>query len=164
MRFAYADPPYPGQAKRHYGPDAREVNHPLLIAHLETFDAWALSTSSPALPSVLTMCPPKVRIAAWVKPFASFKPNVHPAYAWEPIIFRGAVARSRSHPHVTDWVASNITMGRDTHGAKPDKVWYWLFSMMGLGREDEFIDVFPGSGAGRIAWEHWCGVRQLELA
>jgi hypothetical protein len=41
MKFAYADPPYPRQARKHYGAEALadgrralEVNHRLLIAHL----------------------------------------------------------------------------------------------------------------------------------
>jgi len=47
VRFAYADPPYPGQSKKHYGdhPDyAGEVDHPALIAQLvaEYPDGWAL--------------------------------------------------------------------------------------------------------------------------
>lgn len=97
-RFAYADPPYPGQARKHYGPDAREVDHVLLLAYLETFDGWALSTSSPALRDVLALCPPGVRIGAWVKPFASFKRGVDPAYAWEPVIYRTARTWSRDQP------------------------------------------------------------------
>lgn len=38
MKFAYADPPYPGQARKHYGshPDfGGEVDHSDLIAQLE---------------------------------------------------------------------------------------------------------------------------------
>jgi len=80
MRLAYADPPYIGQARKHYGPDAREVNHELLVNHLREFDGWALSASSPSLAKILPLCP-EARVAAWVKPFASFKPNVNPAYA-----------------------------------------------------------------------------------
>lgn len=75
MRVAYADPPYPGQAYKHYrfdpsGIRAAEVYHPELIDRLcdEYPDGWALSTSSVALQYVLEMCPSDVRIAAWVKP------------------------------------------------------------------------------------------------
>jgi hypothetical protein len=52
MRFAYADPPYPGQSKKHYGDHedyAGEVNHSDLVRHLREFDGWVLHTSSPAL-------------------------------------------------------------------------------------------------------------------
>ena len=63
MRFAYADPPYPGKAKKHYGSDAREVHHGLLVAHLNgDFDAWALSTNGTTLRYVLQFCPDDVRI------------------------------------------------------------------------------------------------------
>lgn len=91
--MAYADPPYPGQARKHYRNDpshipAAEVDHAALIAQLcdEYPDGWALSTSSAALRDVLLLCPADVRVAAWVKPFAVFKPGVNPAYAWEPVI------------------------------------------------------------------------------
>lgn len=47
MKFAYADPPYIGQAKRLY--DCEEIDHKELIERLNTFDAWALSCSSPSL-------------------------------------------------------------------------------------------------------------------
>ena len=49
MRFAYADPPYIGQARKHYAHDPRcaEVDHPALIRHLDSeFDGWALSMSA----------------------------------------------------------------------------------------------------------------------
>lgn len=86
MRIAYADPPYIGQAKKRYSKEdsyAGEVDHAELAVRLQSFDGWALSASSPSLHLVLPLCPPDARIAAWVKPFAIFKPNVNPAYAWE---------------------------------------------------------------------------------
>jgi hypothetical protein len=94
MRFAYADPPYIGQAKKHYGKRkdyAGEVDHAALVARLvaEYSDGWALSLSSPTLRIILPMCPDNVRVMAWVKPFAVFKPGVNPAYAWEPVIVGG---------------------------------------------------------------------------
>lgn len=81
MRFAYADPPYIGQAKKHYGKESTyggEVNHSALISRLsEEFpDGWALSASSPSLKTILPMCPDDVRVMSWVKPFASFKPSL----------------------------------------------------------------------------------------
>lgn len=69
MRFAYADPPYPGQSHKYRGhPDyAGEVNHKELIDRLSLDypDGWALSTSGSALQSVLDLCPRDVRIAVW---------------------------------------------------------------------------------------------------
>jgi hypothetical protein len=56
MRFAYADPPYPGQAWRVYGRHedyAGEVDHAELIARLERDypDGWALSTPAASSPT-----------------------------------------------------------------------------------------------------------------
>jgi hypothetical protein len=157
VKFAYADPPYLGQAKKHYGPEAREVNHELLIAHLNEFDAWALSLSSPSLRTILPMCPADVRVMAWVKPFAAFKVGVNPAYAWEPIIVRGGRKRDRNEPTVRDWVSTPITLRRGVSGAKPETFCMWLFDVVGLHPIDQFYDVFPGSGAVSDAWEKWRG-------
>lgn len=157
MRFAYADPPYIGQAKAHYSGQqiCAEVNHELLISHLNEFDGWALSASSPSLKVVLPMCPDDVRVMAWVKPFASFKPGVGVAYAWEPVIVRGGRKRGRDQDTVRDWISANITLQRGLSGAKPDAFCYWLFEVMNMERGDEFIDMFPGSGAVSSAWERW---------
>lgn len=158
MRAAYADPPYPGQARKHYSsePLCAEVNHRLLIGSLcADFDCWALSTSSTALQDVLALCPAGVRIGAWVKPFASFKPGVNPAYAWEPVILWQGRKLGRADPTVRDWCAVNITMRRGLAGAKPDKFCAWLFDFMGLQVGDELTDIFPGSGAVGESWRLW---------
>jgi len=156
MRIAYADPPYIGQARKHYGPDAKEVNHAALIAHLNEFDAWALSCSSPSLREILPLCPSDVRIGAWVKPFASFKPNVNPAYAWEPVVFWGGRKRERAELTVRDFVSEPITLQRGVHGAKPMAFCLWVFALLGATPEDTFTDVFPGSGAVQGAWDYFC--------
>lgn len=155
MRVAYADPPYIGQAKRHYAkdPQCAEVDHAELIGKLNGYDAWALSLSSPTLRIILPMCPSDVRVMAWVKPFASFKPNVNPAYAWEPVIVRGGRKRDRSEPTVRDWVSCNITLRKGLSGAKPEPFCFWLFDALGMQTGDEFDDLFPGTGGVRRAWE-----------
>ena len=159
MRFAYADPPYIGQAKKHYGndPNCAEVDHGALLTSLSEYDAWALSCSSTTLKQILGMpeCPDDVRICAWVKPFCAFKKNVNPAYAWEPILVWGGRNLGSEVPTVTDWVSANITLKRGLSGVKPDKFCFWLFGFVGLTSEDEFIDLFPGSGAVGRAWEVW---------
>ena len=146
MKFAYADPPYPGCA--HLYPENKEVNHKLLIEMLcdEFPDGWALSTSSPALQEVLALCPEDVRVMAWVKPFCSFKPNVNPAYAWEPVIVRGGRKRTREENTVRDWVSSNITLKKGLVGAKPALFCQWLFEVLNIQENDEFVDLFPGTG------------------
>jgi hypothetical protein len=66
LRAAYAEPPYVGQAQRRYG--CGEADYEELIERLETYDAWALSLSSPSLQRVLLLCPDGAGGGAWVKP------------------------------------------------------------------------------------------------
>lgn len=157
MRFAYADPPYPGCSHLYSaddGPYHAEVNHGLLIQWLcDDFDGWALSTASTTLGYVLTLCPPDVRIAAWTKPFAVFRPNVNPGYTWEPVLFYGSRKRDRYEPTVRDHLAQPITLRRGLVGAKPEAFCRWVLDLLGYRRGvDELVDVFPGTGVmGRIA-------------
>lgn len=168
MRFAFADPPYPGQAKRHYEghPDyAGEVDYLELLRHLELEypDGWALCLGSVDVQDVSALCAAvglnqkrgDYRIGAWVKPFASFKPGVNPAYTWEPVVFRGGRRLSRDVPTVKDHVAASITLRRGCAGAKPDAFSVWVFQMLGLELEDELHDLFPGSGAVSDAWRRY---------
>jgi hypothetical protein len=164
MRMAYADPPYYGlasyYAKLH--PEAmiwdRLETHADLITRLcdEFPDGWALSLHTPSLRHILPLCPDDVRVLSWVKPFASFKPGVNPAYAWEPVIVRGGRKRTREQPTVRDWTAVNITLQRGFVGAKPEGFCWWLFEVLNLQPHDEFHDLFPGSGAVMRAWERYC--------
>jgi hypothetical protein len=158
LRIAYADPPYPGQSRKHYGdhPDYDgEVCHADLVSRLvEEFDGWILHTSSPALRDVLAVCPPGVRVAAWVKPFAAFKKGVPVAYAWEPVIFSPArkaevsAEKKRSLGFVSrDWLDEPITMKRGLAGAKPERVVWWALHIVGAVPGDEIVDMFPGTGA-----------------
>ena len=161
---AYADPPYIGQAKKHYSadPNCAEVDHEALINVLEFCypDGWALSCRSPSLQQILAYCPPNVRVMAWVKPFCSFKPGVNPAYAWEPIIVGGAGRkRSRKEPTVRDWVSANITLKKGLAGAKPPQFCEWLFDALGLQPDDTFVDIYPGTGAVTAAWKAWKELR-----
>jgi hypothetical protein len=159
VRLAYADPPYPGQALRHYGdhPDyAGEVDHAQLLDRLADYDGWVLHTSTPALRDVLPLCPPEARVMAWVKPFAAFKRNVSVAYAWEPVIVKAArkpVVNGRVVSR--DYIACPITMRRGLAGAKPEAVCRWCFEVVGAEPDDDLDDLFPGSGAVTRAWENW---------
>lgn len=168
MKFAYADPPYLGQGSKHYAAQhANAAEYDTLEEHRRLVDrlssefpaAWALSLSTPSLYDLLPLCPRGVRIGAWVKPFASFKPNVNPGYCWEPVIFwggRSAKERGgRDVPTVRDYHSANITLKRGTAGAKPDTVAFWLFDFLGVGGGDEFTDLFPGSGAVSRAWREY---------
>jgi hypothetical protein len=134
----------------------KEVNHPLLIDWLNReFDGWALSLPVPSLRDILPMCPPEVRVCAWVKPFCSFKPNNPFAYAWEPVLVKSCRNSGRFTTTVRDWVSCNITLQRGFYGAKPEGFCHWMFDAMGMTPDDEFLDVFPGSGAVTNAFAVW---------
>lgn len=153
MKVAYADPPYIGCANKY--PEKQEVNHKELIDRLSFYDGWALSCSSPSLQYLLSICPGDVRIAAWVKPFCSFKPNVNPAYSWEPVIFRGARKRDRAEPTIKDHVIASITLKKGLVGAKPPEFCFWLFDLLGLQMGDYFHDLYPGTGIVTECWEFY---------
>lgn len=164
MRFAYADPPYLGLAEKFYGhlhPNAADYDrletHAALIERLSAeHEAWAVSLHTPSLRQILSVCPADVRIGAWVKPFASFKKGVNPGFCWEPVIFRGGRRRTDgTEETVRDYVSCSITLKRGFQGAKPDAVCFWIFAFLGAQADDEFTDVFPGSGAVSRAWAKW---------
>ena len=156
MKVAYADPPYIGQAKKHYG--SEEVDHEELINMLcSKYDAWALSCSSQSLKYILPLCPDKIRVGAWVKPFAAFKKNVNPAYTWEPVVFYGGrnMGTGKEIATIRDWIAVPITLKKGLTGAKPEVFCLWLFGMLGLQPEDELDDLFSGTGIVSQCWEQW---------
>lgn len=164
MRFAYADPPYLGCCKlyQHFHPNGRcwdELGtHSLLVTQMnrEFPDGWAMSASSPSLAQVLPLCPSDVRIGAWVKPFAVFKPNVNPAYTWEPVIYRGGRKRDRSQPTAKDHLIESITLQKGLTGAKPRKFAFWIFDLLGAEPTDELVDLYPGTGIIGECWEEFC--------
>lgn len=163
MRMGYADPPYLGCGKLYaaHHPDALDWDDPeehrRLIERLsdEFPDGWALSLHEPSLRIILPMCPENCRTSPWVKPFASFKPNVNPAYAWEPVIWRSSRPRTREQDTVRDWISANITLKKGLTGAKPLEFCWQLFAILNLHRDDELIDLFPGTGAVMAAWREW---------
>lgn len=159
MRFAYADPPYLGCAARLYDDptfDAISAHKGMIDQMCADYpDGWAMSLSSPSLQAILPMCPPDVRVAAWVKPFAVFKPNVNPAYAWEPVIWRGGrTKRGRKVDTVRDWHSECITMRRGVPGAKPPGFVAWIVGLLGadVRQGDTITDLFHGSGAMLGVW------------
>lgn len=160
MRFAYADPPYVGQAKRLYGKHkdfAGEVDHQELIRRLAGYDGWALSLSVKSLPEVLAMCPEGVVTLAWFKPIAPPLGD-HRRYNWEPVILKPVrrygpgyvpLACVASPPQFT------FREKPENHviGEKPEAFAHWVFASAGLTRDDQMDDLFPGSGAVGRAWQ-----------
>lgn len=168
MKFAYADPPYLGVAEKFYGHlhseaadyDNPETHRKLIERMTDEFDGWALSLHLPSLRTILPMCPEDARLAAWVKPFASFKKHVTRAWTWEPIILWGGRPIPITQHTVRDWIeapaiAESITLRRGFTGAKPAAVSHWIFSWLNMEAGDEFVDLFPGSGAVTAAYQDW---------
>jgi hypothetical protein len=177
LLMAYADPPYIGQSKKHYGDHADyagEVDHGELIERLEQdySDGWAVSLSSPSTQIMLDHCRDHgldlmagdLRLCAWTKPFAAFKRNVRVAYSWEPVLVKPAERLDGAIP-TRDFIACPITMKRGLSGAKPEAVCHWLFAVMGLRPGlDQLDDLYHGSGAVARAWETWNASMNLEAA
>lgn len=152
-RLAYADPPYPGLAKKYYGDQptyAGEVDHAELIARLGTYDGWALSTSQEALRMVLGLCPPDVRIAAWVKPIGVPRATRGPHSTWEPIIYKPA---RWLRPGKRDFIRAHPARGGgDLPGRKPLSVCNFVFDLIGAAAGDSLADLYPGTEVVTKAW------------
>jgi len=174
MRFAYADPPYLDCCRLydHFHGDSglcwdRISTHKLLIRRLcnEYPDGWAMSLSSTSLQRILPLCPEDVRVSAWCKSFSAFKKGVRPAYAWEPIIWRGGRNPNHGHKHAPPekggkqntpkdflWedaeagILAPITLKKGLTGAKPASVCEWILDLLNFQPEDEMIDLYPGTG------------------
>jgi hypothetical protein len=173
MRLAYADPPYPGQAARHYGKngdpyagDVAEVDHGELIARLGEYDGWALSTSMPALRDVLPLAPAAAVVAVWhvtnAGPPGARRFQHH--YSWEPVI----VVPARPRPDVKNVLATpklnGFLGGQQLVGQKPPLFSEWVFALMGAEPDDTLDDVFPGSGAVGEAWRVFTTQLRIPLA
>lgn len=155
LRLAYADPPYPGKAHLYRShPDyAGEVDHATLIQQLSTYDGWALSTSATALPTVLALCPPGTRVAAWHRGERGM--SRWPLNAWEPVIYHGGRPHDptvRRVDSLVHGVSPMTTLPSRVIGAKPAAFCRWVFDLLGAIPGDTFEDLFPGSGAVSRAW------------
>ncbi len=162
MKIVYADPPYIGCANRY--PEKQEVDYADLIKQLVTYDGWALSCSSPSLKvliPIVNAITEDYRIGVWIKSFASYKPNVNPAYAWEGVLFKPARGYEREALTIRDWLKHPITLRKGLVGAKPYNFCVWIFQILGATPDDEFVDLFPGTYAVTKAWESWGKSRQF---
>lgn len=146
MRFAYADPPYPGLAN--YYPERCEVDHVSLLQRLDASypDGWALSTSAVALAGVLRLCPQGVRVCAWFK-------NPRKGSGWEPLIVRGG-------RHLSSEASCDALVYGGRYqafpgaliGMKPPQFAVWMFQQLGARSGDVLDDLYRGSGAVALAW------------
>jgi hypothetical protein len=171
LRLAYADPPYPGKAwlYRGHADYAGEVDHAALIRDLAGYDGWALSTSAEALPAVLALCPPGVRVAAWHRGERATVSR-WPLHAWEPVIYAGgrqhppAPGQPRRTDSLVHGVAPMTTLPGRVIGAKPAAFCAWLFALLGATAGDTLTDLYPGSGAVGRAWAAYVGQEPSQLA
>jgi hypothetical protein len=167
MHFAYADPPYPGRARRYYGehPDyAGEVDHAALLERLQRYDGWALSTSSDSLAGVLSLCVAqdlRVEVAAWCRA-ARPHPIARVVTAWEPVVYIPGRRARQSGAAVADALVGVAARARATLpayviGAKPPEFCRWVFELLGATIGDELDDLFPGSGIVARSWSWYQG-------
>lgn len=161
MRFAYADPPYPGKA--HYYPEKTEIDHASLLERLtrDYPDGWALSTSAHSLREVLLLCPPHVRVCAWFKGPRPTKSRAALS-SWEPLIVSGG--RPLPLASVCTIADGLIARGRFRAfpgaliGMKPPTFAEWMFKILGAAPGDRLDDLFPGSGAIGVCWNRYTGM------
>lgn len=154
MKFAFADPPYLGMGRLYdaHHAESRQYDDPkqhrILIERLcdEYRDGWALCLHVPSLKTMLGYCPDDVRIAAWVKPFCSFKKGVKRAWSWEPVIFRGGRAIETAAPTWRDHLSEPIALKKGLAGAKPWKFCEWVLDGLNWQPGDQVDDLFPGTG------------------
>jgi hypothetical protein len=160
VRFAYADPPYVGSAKKYrkHKDYAGEVDMAELVTQLCCgYDGWALSLSVKSLRMILPMCPDGIITGAW---FKSLAPPLgdHRRYNWEPVIVRpvrryepGYVPLAMISASV-DGYTFRETPEEHVEGQKPEAFAHWVFALAGLTLDDVMTDLFPGSGAVSQAW------------
>lgn len=159
LRFAYADPPYPGHASLY--PEKTEVDHGQLVARLirEYPDGWALSTCASAARWVWNLCP-LARQCVWVKTPRKVR-STRPLSAYEVVFVSGG--RSFNPTEVA--TVSDALVGTGFFrafpgaliGMKPPRFSEWVFQLLGARRGDSLDDLFPGSGAVSEAWRRYTG-------
>ena len=156
LTFAFADPPYPGTARKYYRGQADyagEVDHSALIASLTAagYAGWALSTSAKALRDILPLCPPGARVCAWVKPIGVPAATYGAHCTWEPVIVVGGRKR---RPGVRDWLLAQPARHEgNLPGRKPIAFCAWLVQLLGMVPGDHLVDLYPGTGIVGRAWQ-----------
>lgn len=174
MRFAYADPPYLGRAEYYVAHHADAMiwddpeTHRALIARMQAEypDGWVMSLSEKSLRTILPMCPPAARTAAWISERSRYAGKAMPVRRhFEPVIFCGG----RDGPNrAADFVVtpqepmpagekryamdkSAIRAGDIFVGRKPAAFCRWVLDLLGYESGDMIDDLFPGTGVmGRV--------------
>lgn len=160
----YADPPYRGQGKR-YG-IKKDIEMRQLIQKMEQIaPVRAISVSAPMIQEIINIIP-QARILPWVKPQTSFKPNVWPAYTWEPVFVWGELKADRTMPTPRDHIIAAAHQKRPGEfiTPKPPEFADWIIRVL-LPRPagKTFCDLFAGSGAvGKVADGLGCKVISVD--
>jgi hypothetical protein len=82
-------------------------------------------------------------------------------YSYEPVLLRGCRRPSGYVRDVVEAIPDGFLMSfrsrpaNHVTGAKPKAFCNWLFTVMGLGPDDELHDLFPGTQGVAHAWEAW---------
>lgn len=201
LAVAFADPPYLGccglYGHRHEAPygcwNDPETHHQLIDWLVAEYpDGWALCASVPSLRTLLPMMPEDVRVGSWVKTFSAFKKGVRPAYAWEPVIWRGGRNPGAGFPHkpperggkqntpkdfyethtAAEGLACPITLQKGLTGAKPEAFCRWVLDLLNVQPGDIVVDLFPGTGVMGVAsadrgcqwWSDFGAPRAVDVA
>jgi hypothetical protein len=107
-----------------------------------------LSTSAEALPVVLALFPPGVRVATWHRGERPARSR-WPLQAWEPVTYSGGrqlATGTRRTDSIVCGAGPLDTLPGQVIGAKPAAVCRWIFTLLGAGSGDSLDDLFPGSG------------------
>lgn len=132
------------------------MDHAALVARLDGYDGWALSTSAAALLDVWNLAP-HARCAAWLKTFASNGWS-RVRWSWEPVLF--VTDRRGLKPGQVSTVWDGLVCAPDVGqqgawkelpgrggGAKPYPFVRWVLELLDYQDGDDLVDLFPGSDA-----------------
>ena len=182
-KFAIADPPYYGRAKRWYGvggcgaghgkrqadqhPEAHIWDKP--EAHLNMlkdlqlhYDGFAIATSVMGLNVYLKEIDltqgSGYRICIWHKPISA-PSGSRIRNVYEPVIIYIPSDRRgyKSYVRMDDLKTINIKKNGFV-GSKPKEWVWWVLDLMGADKEDQIDDLFFGSGAVTQAINEWKGL------
>lgn len=171
MKFAYADPPYLGRGEYYtaHHPEAMiwddPATHKALIDRLQAEypNGWVMSLSEQSLRVILPMCPEGARVCAWITDRPRFAGKPVPVRRhFEPVILMGGRDYDNTGNRTGDFVFTaqeptnepryrmvkeDIRAGKTFLGRKPQAFCRWVLDLLGVQREDEVVDLFPGTGA-----------------
>lgn len=160
MRFALADPPYPGKAWKYKDQPsfAGEVDHFALLSALEgrrisgAIQGWALATlcSLRVLRRLMSHLPEHAELHPWIKPIGVSSKTYGAHQTCELLL---VVPGRRLRPGFRNGLVAQPARGGGTLvGRKPIAWCAWAFRHLGALPGDELEDLFPGSGAVSRAW------------